>query len=42
MKMRLRMKNRPNRYDINRPRRRNGHIYTKYKMCFSMMMVVMY
>ena len=35
MKMRLKMKNRSHRYDINRPRPRYGHKYTKYKMCFS-------
>ena len=33
MKMRLKMKNRSHRYDINRPRLRHGHEYTKYKMC---------
>ena len=32
MKMRLKMKNRSHRYDINRPRPRNGHKYIKYKM----------
>ena len=31
------MKNRSNRYDINRPRPR--HKYTKYKMCLSIMVV---
>ena len=35
MKMRLKMKNRSHRYDINRPRPIYGHKYTKYKMCFS-------
>ena len=30
MKMRLGMKNRSHRYDINRPRPRHGHKYTKY------------
>ena len=29
MKMRLNMKNRSQRYDINRPRPRHGHKYTK-------------
>ena len=28
------------RYDINRPRTRHGHKYTKYKMCFSMTVVI--
>ena len=27
------MKNRSQGYDINRPRPRHGHKYTKYKMC---------
>ena len=31
MKMRLKMKNRSSRYDINRPSRRHGYKYTKYK-----------
>ena len=34
------MKNRSHRYDINRPRPRHGHKYTKYKMCLSIMMAV--
>ena len=29
MKMRLKIKNRSRRYDINTPRRRQGHKYTK-------------
>ena len=33
MKMRLKMKKRSHRYDINRPRPRNGHKFTKCKMC---------
>ena len=32
--------NRSSRYDINRPRRRHGHIYTKYKICLDIMMVI--
>ena len=28
--MRLKMKNRSHRYDINRPRPKHGHKYTKY------------
>ena len=27
------MKNSSHRYNINRPRPRHGHIYTKYKLC---------
>ena len=37
--MRLTMKNSSLRYGINRPRPRNGHKYTKYKMCLRIMMV---
>ena len=40
MEMRLKMKNRSNRYDINRPKPRDGHKYTKHKMTFSIMMVI--
>ena len=40
MKMRLKMKSRSSRYDINRPRRRYGHKYTKYKICLDIMMVI--
>ena len=29
------MKNRPYRYNINRPRLRHGHKYTKYTKCVS-------
>ena len=34
------MKNRSSRYNINRPRRWHGHKYTKYKICFHIMMVI--
>ena len=34
------MKNRSQRYDINKPRDRQGHKYTKYKMCLSIMIVM--
>ena len=34
------MKNRLIRYDLNRPRRRHGPKYTKYKMCTSMMKIM--
>ena len=40
VKMRLKMENRSHRYDKNRPRRRHGHKYTKYKMYLSIMMVI--
>ena len=36
--MGLKMKNRSHTHDINRPRPRYGHKYTKYKMCLSIMM----
>ena len=39
MKAILRMKNRSHRTDIDRPRPRHGHKYSKYKMCLSIMMV---
>lgn len=29
-----------NRYDINRPRARRGHKFTKHKRCCRMMMIV--
>ena len=40
MKVRLKMKNRSHRYDINRPRPGDTHKYTKYKMCLSTMTVI--
>ena len=40
MKMGLRMKNRSCRYEINRPRLRHGHKYTKHKMCLSIVMAI--
>ena len=38
--MRLKIKNRSHRYDINRSRRRYGPKYTKCKMCLSIMMAI--
>ena len=38
-KMRLKMKNRSSRYDINRPRHWHGHKYTKYKIILDIMIV---
>ena len=38
--MRLKMKNRSHRYDINRVRPRHGHKYTKYKTYISIMIVI--
>ena len=32
MKMRMKIKNRSHRYNINRLRPRQGHIYTKHNM----------
>ena len=40
MKMRLKMKNRSSRYNINRPRLRHGIKYTKYKICLDIMMII--
>ena len=34
------MKKRSHRYDINRLRPRNGHKYTKYKLCLNIMMIM--
>ena len=34
------MKNRSQRYDINRPRPRYGHKYTTHKICLSIIMVI--
>ena len=38
--MRLKTKNRSHRYDINRPRQRQEHKYTKHKMCPGIIMVI--
>ena len=40
IKMRLNMKNRSSRYDINRPRCRHGYKYTKCEICLDIMMVI--
>ena len=40
MKMRMTMKNRSQRYDINAPRLRHGLKYTKYKTYLSIMIVI--
>ena len=40
MKMRLKMKNGSQRYDINRPRPRHGDKYTKYIMFLNIMVVI--
>ena len=34
------MENRSHRNDINRPKSRHGHKYSKYKMCLSMMLLL--
>ena len=39
MKMKMRKKNISHRYDINRPRSRHGHKYSKYNTCLSMIMM---
>ena len=38
--MRQKIKNRSQRHDINRPRPRHEHKYTKYKMCLSAIMAI--
>ena len=40
MKIRLKMKTRSHRFEINGPRPRYGHKYTKYKLCLSIMMAI--
>ena len=35
MNMRLKMKNKSHRYNINKPRARYGHKYSKYKILIS-------
>ena len=39
-RIRLKMKNWSHAHDINRPRLRHGHKYTKYKICLTTMMVM--
>ena len=38
--MRLKMKDRSHRSDINRAMLRNRHKYTKYKICLSIVVVI--
>ena len=40
MKMRLKMKNKSHRYDINRPTSKHGCKYTKYEMCLIIVRVI--
>ena len=40
MKMGPKIKNRSQRYDINMPRSRHGHKYTKYKIDLSIIIVI--
>ena len=37
--MKMEMKKRSHKYDINRPRSRHEHKYSEYKKCISMMML---
>ena len=39
-KMKMKMKNRSHRYDINKPSSRHGYRYSKYKKFLSIMMVI--
>ena len=34
------MKNRSHRYDMNKPRSRHGHKYSKNKKCLTVMMLI--
>ena len=38
--MKMKMKERSQRYDINRPRARHEHKYSKYKKCLINMMLI--
>ena len=40
MKIKMKMKNRSHRYDINRHKSRHGHKNIKYKKCLNMIMVL--
>ena len=40
MNMKMKIKNRPQRSDINRPRAIHDHKYTKYKKCLTMMIIM--
>ena len=39
MKMKMKMKNRSHRYDVNRPNARHDQKYSNYKKCLNMMML---
>ena len=39
-KIKMKMKNRSHIRDINRPRSRHGHKYSKYKKCLGMAMPI--
>ena len=38
--MNMKTKNRSHGYDIERPRSRHGHKYSKYKKCHRIMMLI--
>ena len=40
MKMKMEIKNISHRYDINRPRSRRGHKYSKHITCLTMIMLI--
>ena len=40
MKMKMKIKTRSHRYEINRPGSKHGHNYSKYKKCLSIIMVI--
>ena len=40
MKMKMKMKNRSHKYDINRPGSRNERKYSNYKKCLPIVMLI--
>ena len=40
MKIKMKINNKSHIFDIDGPRSRNGHKYSKYKKCLSMMMLL--
>ena len=40
MKMKVKIKTRSRRYDINRPRSKHGCKYSKYKKCLTLMILI--
>ena len=40
MIMKMKMKNRSHRYDVNQPRSKHGHKYSKYKKGLTMVILI--